>query len=701
MNRYICLITILCSLFFADNTTCASEAIAVWAYPDSASIPYRDKTNRIIQEEFVHIGVVAYHHLGIDRVEFTVEGTGLGAAVTSETINPHTDEYEYVFELNPSDLQTDGEYIITATAYPKSGDPTHLPDLKIQKDTAPHNILYVGAGGYSTIHAACMAAGGGDIIKIRDGTYDFPNQSSYGFTKYVTIMPDEGAGQTVVGGGALRSSFLKFKNVTFHFDAVNSGIAASSSSVLSHYWFDKCTFIGIGKIYWDNEIHAIASRNNSGFFAIENSEFHDVSLGTTLVGNLGNHIFRNNHVHEVTADGVDFGNGSNILITNNVVEETAAPAAWSVSQATASTYDFGSGMDLVLHLTINKGSDNYPYRITVTLAGVLSANDIAARLNSNAEFNAEYEASISQAPYPHPGNVVIRDKTRSEYRYFYIDGLVNNILKFSDNSYELQDISIHHPAKNGPQHADFIADNSGNTRDLVLRNNRCTGDKGTQGMKFDAIGSIANENFYKENVAFVNNLFAGTINTGRLLYLRYRGSGNPQSRLHFRNILIEHNTFFKTSEEGSVRTALWIELGNDNLQDMFVRNNIIGVYNSGDWDFDNDGDFGTNPLGISDYNLFYPSRFHPGNPLELLNSHSLIADPLFTDSSNMNFRLPPDSPAVGLADNVSGIFYDISWKRRDGVPDAGCHEFPIGSLPEPATQKRTEHSTFSSLRHRH
>ena len=73
----------------------ASPAIATWAYPDGVSLPYRDHHNQLVQDSSAHIGVVAYHSSGIARVAFTVNG-GIATSVTDETINPETDEYEYV-----------------------------------------------------------------------------------------------------------------------------------------------------------------------------------------------------------------------------------------------------------------------------------------------------------------------------------------------------------------------------------------------------------------------------------------------------------------------------------------------------------------------------------------------------------------------------------------------------------------------------
>jgi hypothetical protein len=57
----------------------------------------------------------------------------------------------YVLTLDPSTLPADREYTITAVAYPNDGTATTLPDLKIQKDTASHNVLYTCTRKYECL----------------------------------------------------------------------------------------------------------------------------------------------------------------------------------------------------------------------------------------------------------------------------------------------------------------------------------------------------------------------------------------------------------------------------------------------------------------------------------------------------------------------------------------------------------------------
>ncbi len=164
-------------------------------------------------------------------------------------------------------MAADGEYSITAVAHPNHGTSTTLPILKIWKDTASHDVLHVGGGGYATIHTACQAASGGDIIKVGSGAFDLPDQTGYNFSKYVTIMPEASA-SVVINSGSLRSSYLKFEGVTF--DLSSSVTDAVISSEFTHFWFDDCTAIGFGKDDPNNNAAAFRFYNSSEYVVIEN-----------------------------------------------------------------------------------------------------------------------------------------------------------------------------------------------------------------------------------------------------------------------------------------------------------------------------------------------------------------------------------------------------------------------------------------------
>jgi hypothetical protein len=303
------------------------QVIAVWAFPDGVSVPYRDSNNNLLASN-IHIGVVAYHSTGINGVVFSVDGTSVGATVNAETINPETNEYEYVFELAPDQLGADGPYTVKAIAYANAGSPRTLPTLIVQKDTAPHSVLHVGDGGYSSLDAACKAATGGDIIKIRSGTYVIPGNTGYNFTKYVTVMPEEDNAVTIIPNGTdgtIRSSYMKFKGVTFDISA--SVQTSIFSGTASHLWMDACTTIGNGKDNPNNNSAAFRFYQTSEYDVVENCVMRDTSFGAVFAPaalSAGNYIFRHNTVYDVTSDGISF-DGQNILISNNLIHNNVLP----------------------------------------------------------------------------------------------------------------------------------------------------------------------------------------------------------------------------------------------------------------------------------------------------------------------------------------------------------------------------------------
>lgn len=83
-----------------------AQAIARWDV-----VPYQDF------EGLFHIGVVAFHMNGIDRVEFSVNG-GPWEAVREMKLNPRTNVWEYTATLDASTFE-DGLVEVRARAFPK------------------------------------------------------------------------------------------------------------------------------------------------------------------------------------------------------------------------------------------------------------------------------------------------------------------------------------------------------------------------------------------------------------------------------------------------------------------------------------------------------------------------------------------------------------------------------------------------------
>lgn len=75
-----------------------------------------------------HVGVVAHHPYGMDRVEFSVEG-GPWRAIVAPSENPRTGVIEYWATLNADEF--DGWIEVRAVAYPEAGQPRVLPSLRL------------------------------------------------------------------------------------------------------------------------------------------------------------------------------------------------------------------------------------------------------------------------------------------------------------------------------------------------------------------------------------------------------------------------------------------------------------------------------------------------------------------------------------------------------------------------------------------
>jgi hypothetical protein len=297
-----------------------SNAIAVWAYPDSNTVTGT-----------VNIGVVAYHSTSIERVEFQVDD-GTLITVSKETLNPETQEYEFVFSLNTTKL-LNGSHNIQAIAIPRAGLSTYLPNLQIQvANDVMFNTWYVdsingddltGTGTvlkpFASINKACTVANGGDTVICRAGSYAFPN-GNYNFCNYLTIKAHENEEATIPDGGQCNSSYMKIVGLVFTFSD-NQNIYISSNA--NHVWFRDCLFIGMGRDNPNNQGPAVAGSTSAHHIIFENNEVHDKDEGATLPGK-GRYILRNNRIHHQTGTPFKY-DGDHILISNNQLHDLHLP----------------------------------------------------------------------------------------------------------------------------------------------------------------------------------------------------------------------------------------------------------------------------------------------------------------------------------------------------------------------------------------
>lgn len=662
---------VICSLILhtgelSSQSYRSQQAIAVWAYQDSNTV------NGII-----HPGVVAYHAKGIQYVGFRVD-SGSITKITGETVNPVTKEYEFVFTLDTRKLK-DGPHKISAFAVPMPGQKNILPELKIiAANNVKFKTWYVdilqgndksGNGSekhpWKTIGRALgtqwpppgSCARSGDTVLIKPGTYSLPDGQYGKFNQYVTLKPYSNSKVIISGGGYLRSSFIKFENIYFK----NGAITAYAH----HIWIKGCTYSGKGVIWPDtiNIDEAFRSRVESHDFIVENTTVHDANQGISLIGQ-GNYIIRNCHIYNQNGDAIKFM-GDNVLITGNRIHHIIPPRAWSVSKKNA-PYNCSGGGLLTFRISRKYGRDSFPDSFRVKLKGANnSTSDIIKQLNADSEFVKNgFQASISKAPYPFPGNIRIELTPHNELYRFYIIESPSTIFRFSDNTRALNNITEKTPAMHTTDHCDCIANDARNSSNIIIRNNTMY-DLESQGLKVDSIGNKSKTDFYKKNIAIVNNLFAGKETSARMLYFNYMGSGAPRSKLHYDNILVIHNTIMKPAT-GLVRFQFTLDMKNPYITNFIIKNNIIGDYFTGDWPL-------RGAQGISCNNLFADNRFTYGSHDKCTNS--ILANPDFIDRNKWDFNIKSSSPACKKGEPGTGIRYDINWKKRNtSAPSIGAYE---------------------------
>ncbi len=160
----------------------------------------------------LHIGVLAYHIAGIDRVEVSLDN-GPWSKVTSKTMNPDSGVEEYTTILDPS-LVADGLHEVRAIAYPLVGKPRVLESLWIATDdgnSLPKEIRYVSTSGSDSNNGLTLAtpkltiasalisltSREGATIYLAAGTYltynlSYPSNEMTNTNRWLTVTPNPG-----------------------------------------------------------------------------------------------------------------------------------------------------------------------------------------------------------------------------------------------------------------------------------------------------------------------------------------------------------------------------------------------------------------------------------------------------------------------------------------------------------------------------
>ncbi|MFG0329814.1 MAG: hypothetical protein ACF8PN_07955 [Phycisphaerales bacterium] len=323
-----------------DDPGYDAKAIARWDV-----VPYQT-----FDDDF-HIGVVAFHMNGIDRVEFSVEG-GPWTAVTDMQLNPRTNVWEYTAVLDP-DLFEDGPLEVRAIAWPVIGEPRvlggeingasvdlgeHSLVLSSNAGTSlPAEVRYVAVNGdddtgdgsrqapFATIMKAANSiaeshediADGGTIYLL-PGDYEL-GPYSFGLratteSRWLTISaaPDVPRHQVRVTGSStsdgLRTRLVAVKRVSVS-PSVGTTALLAARSPEAMLWMDDVELIGPGRIAdsswtngWDGGVFATRVHIRDARDGLKNIAFQrEVSIA-----NIGSDAFGSSRlVINCAVDGID------------------------------------------------------------------------------------------------------------------------------------------------------------------------------------------------------------------------------------------------------------------------------------------------------------------------------------------------------------------------------------------------------------
>lgn len=222
-----------------------AKAIARWDV-----VPYQT-----IGSEPFHIGVVAFHINGIERVDFSIEG-GPWVSVYEMTENPRTKVMEYTVIVQP-DLLDDGPVELRAIAWPKdAGEPRVLAgpmdwenEYQGAQWTGKHSMFLFNNAAGSTPDM---------VLELPGGTYtwgalpgvprNIPND------RWFVIRPQDGA-EVTIEPGLWRSQpdMVKLENIKLVQPGEEAHLRGSSGSLV---WFDHVEFTGRGMYELANPIKA-------------------------------------------------------------------------------------------------------------------------------------------------------------------------------------------------------------------------------------------------------------------------------------------------------------------------------------------------------------------------------------------------------------------------------------------------------------
>jgi len=217
----------------------------------------------------MHVGVIAFHMNGIDRVEFTLDG-GEPLVVREKSFNERTGTWEYVATIDPDDFAVGREVEVRALVYPRrAGEPRVVEPLflHVHPDDLPRPApVYVSETGddatadgsrskpFRTIWAAMKAHGAtadisGLTVYLEAGRYSLEGSASpRPFTSdgWVTVRAAPGVERNSVrvGAGRVRVKYLALRDLVI--DLSGGGNVFNYPTLEPSLWLDNVVALGPG-----------------------------------------------------------------------------------------------------------------------------------------------------------------------------------------------------------------------------------------------------------------------------------------------------------------------------------------------------------------------------------------------------------------------------------------------------------------------
>ena len=316
-----------------------AKAIARWDV-----VPYQTFDDKF------HIGVVAFHMNGIDRVSFSVDG-GPWVDIHEMQHNPRTDVWEYTVTLDASLFAEDGAIEVRAIAWPKgagkarvlsdadgrdigessvhlfSNDQSTLPNTGVEIYVSPGGSDDAGDGTRSNpygtitkaIRSVVLSTGTADgaSINLLEGVYTYPDlDSTNGVTnRWLTLQAASNLDRTQViltsPGSGISQRRLHVKNIRLELGETGDVLRRRSDPYNNHFWIDQCEIVGRGHT-GDIDARGVIRGGNSPTF------FTDVAIRDIVATNIGSQSILTRNIVAQNIGG-DFIN-SRCLVVNASVE---------------------------------------------------------------------------------------------------------------------------------------------------------------------------------------------------------------------------------------------------------------------------------------------------------------------------------------------------------------------------------------------